>query len=166
MDDPPPIDIVGDGPLAGAVRAAAESQPSITWHGQLPAERVMALMHRAFMMVLPSVCYESFPMVLVEAFAAGLPVVASDRGAMSVLIEEGVTGLLFPAGEAAQLAERISWAYAHPGEVRVMGKNGRRLYRRSYTGDRNYLQLLEIYEQALARRRQGLEVVENGGMRG
>ncbi len=163
LDDPPPLHMVGDGPLAGAVRAAAESQPSVTWRGQLPAERVMTLMRSAFMTVLPSACYESFPMVLVEAFATGLPVVASDLGAMSALIENGVTGLLFPAGEAAQLAERISWAYAHPGEVREMGKNCRRSYLQSYTGDRNYRQLLEIYERALARRSRGLETVESRG---
>jgi glycosyltransferase involved in cell wall biosynthesis len=106
-------------------------------------------MRSAACLVLPSVWYENFPRVLVEAFACGLPVIASRLGAMADLIEEGVTGLLFEPGDAAQLAERLAWARANPGRMRRMGANARAEYELKYTPEVNFAQLGAIYQEVL-----------------
>jgi glycosyltransferase involved in cell wall biosynthesis len=105
-------------------------------------------MVRASFLVIPSLCYENFPMTLAEAFAHGLPVVASRVGALEELVEEGRTGLLFAPGDAADLAEKVRWAANHPEEMRRMGAEARTTYEREYTPEKNYRALTGIYEEA------------------
>jgi len=96
------------------------------------------------------VWYENFPRVLVEAFACGLPVIASRLGALADLVEEGVTGLLFEPGDAGDLMRCLQWARAHPDEMRRMGERARALYELKYTPRANFSQLLAIYRGVLA----------------
>jgi glycosyltransferase involved in cell wall biosynthesis len=140
----PTVSVVGDGPLAERVRA----EPSLRWYGAQTAPAVAEAMARAAMLVLPSVWYENFPRTLVEAFAQGLPVLASRIGALAELIEDGVTGLLFEAGDAQDLARKMAWAKANPQAVVRMGQAARERYERDYTPEVNYGQLMTIYQQA------------------
>ncbi|MEW5704134.1 MAG: glycosyltransferase family 4 protein [Pseudomonadota bacterium] len=142
-----PLRLVGDGPLLDAARGAAP--PAVAVLGALARERVAEEMRRAAFLVLPSEWYEGFPMVLVEAFRAGLPVVAARLGAMAEIVEDGLTGLHFAAGRAADLAEKVRFAAANPETMRAMGENARRVYERRYTGEANYARLMEIYGEAL-----------------
>ncbi len=119
--------------------------------GVLPLTEVQALMQRATALVLPSLCYESFPRTLVEAMAAGLPLIASRIGALADLVTEGETGLLFEPGNADDLARVLAWAQAHPAEMARLGLRGRQVYEERYTPERNLAQLLAIYAEAGAR---------------
>jgi glycosyltransferase involved in cell wall biosynthesis len=87
--------------------------------------------------------------VVAEAFAYGLPVIASRLGSMAEIVEDGVTGLLFEAGNAADLAAKVRWAVGHPDEMHRMGRNARRVYEEKYTPEVNYRQLMEIYQKAV-----------------
>jgi glycosyltransferase involved in cell wall biosynthesis len=122
----------------------------VTLLGPLLGEKVYDEMTQALALVLPSVCYENFPRTLVEAFASGLPVIASRLGAMAELIHDGETGLLFEPGNPADLAARLRWALQHPDEMRAMGGNARREYEAKYTPEINYRQLVAIYEEAIS----------------
>jgi glycosyltransferase involved in cell wall biosynthesis len=106
-------------------------------------------MRAAAWVVIPSICYESFPRTLAEAFAVGLPVIASRIGALAELVEHKVTGLLFESGSAHSLAEAIAWAGAHPEEMRIMGSNARAVYESKYTAAENYRRLVDIYDGAV-----------------
>lgn len=139
--------IAGAGPEAGFLAAHL---PSADLLGALDSAAVRSEMGRAQALVLPSIWYENFPRTLVEAFASGLPVIASRLGAMQELVADGVTGLLFKAGDAAELAERMRWAQSHPREMAEMGLRARAHYEASLTAERNYLELLAIYEAAIA----------------
>ncbi len=139
-----PIEVIGVGPMA------AELNAPLQLRGAMPIDAVHARMRSALALVLPSICYENFPRTLVEAFACGLPVIASRLGAMAELIEDGVTGLHFEAGNATELAERMRWALAHPAEMAAMGRAARQVYEARYTAARNYEQLLAIYAEAVA----------------
>lgn len=88
-------------------------------------------------------------MTLVEAYASGLPVIASRLGPMRELVDDGTTGLLFEPGNAVDLAEKMSWAKRHPQAMQEMGSNARSKYEALYTPARNYEQLMKIYEEAI-----------------
>ncbi len=87
-----PLKICGDGPLADAVREAAANQPAIHWLGRQPLAEVIDLMRRAAMLVFPSLWYEPFGRTIIESFACGTPVAASDLGSMKELIQPRRTG--------------------------------------------------------------------------
>ncbi len=140
----------GSGPDA----ALLEGAPGVRLLGPLAPADVYAQMAQRRALVLPSIWYENFPRTLVEAYANGLPVIASRLGAMATLVEEGVTGLLFRPGDAADLAAKLAWAEAHPAEMQRMGENARRHYEAELTGRANLQQLRAIYREALALRTQ------------
>jgi len=118
--------------------------------GGLQAPSVRLEMQKSVALILPSIWYENMPMTLVEAYANGLPVIASRIGALADLVEDGKTGLLFNAGDAADLAEKMAWAYKNPDAMAQMGRNARAKYLAEYTEDINYQILMNIYDEAIA----------------
>lgn len=151
LERPARLAIAGDGPMAPAVRAAAAADPHIEWLGALPREQVLERMKAARALVLPSVCYENFPTVLAEAYATGLPVVASDIGSLRELVEEGVTGRRFEAGDAGALAAVVQALDGGP-VLAELGRRARTAWLERYTAAAAYARLLEIYRSALSRR--------------
>jgi glycosyltransferase involved in cell wall biosynthesis len=130
--------------------AALAARPGITLLGALSQAAVQREMRRALALVLPSIWYENFPRTLVEAFGAGLPVIASRLGAMAELVEPGVTGLLFEPGDARELAEHLRFAARNPEHMARMGANARARFEALYTPEANYARLIEIYRDAIA----------------
>ncbi len=124
--------------------------PGVDLLGPLAPTEVYAQMARHRALVLPSIWYENFPRTLVEAFANGLPVIASRLGAMATLVDDGVTGLLFRPGDARDLATKLAWAQTHPAEMQHMGENARRYYESALTGQANLHQLRALYAEAIA----------------
>lgn len=116
--------------------------------GRLDKSGVERMMHSSVALVVPSIWYENFPRVIVEAYACGLPVIASRIGALVEIVEDGETGLLFSAGDADDLAEKLKWALSHPDEMKVMGIKCREKYLRHYSESVNLNSLLEIYKSA------------------
>lgn len=139
---------IGSGPAAGLLRTAKGVKPL----DAVPREDVFTSMRHAEFLVMPSVWYETFGLVMIEAFANRLPVIASDIGAMAELVEDGKTGLLFKAGSVEDLAEKLRWAQAHPQEMRAMGDAARSRYEADFTSRSNYDALLGIYAKAAAGR--------------
>jgi glycosyltransferase involved in cell wall biosynthesis len=144
-----PLKIVGEGPMSNAVKAATRGGLGIEWLDRASRGRVIELMQAATALVFPSMSYEGVPMVIMEAFATGLPVVASDLGTMSSLVQHGRTGLLFRVGDAASLAHQVEWISTHSGERRQMRLNARAEFDAKYTADKNYDALMNIYQTAI-----------------
>ena len=142
-----PIRIAGTGPLENMLTVLNHN--SVTVLGMVDQNSVHVEMNRAAFLVMPSEWYEGFPMVLVEAFSQGLPVVASRLGGMAEIVENGVTGLHFEAGNSKDLAEKVQWMHDHPDECRQMGNNARKVYLEKYTPEKNYEMLMDIYQQAI-----------------
>ncbi len=141
------IRVVGSGPD----RELLQGLPNADVVGPLDSQAVYAQMALASALVLPSIWYENFPRTLVEAFACGLPVIASRLGALTTLVRDGQTGLLFEAGDAADLQRKLEWATAHPAEMQAMGAAARAQYESAWTPGANYKALLAIYDQAMQR---------------
>ena len=146
------VNVIGEGP----------EREQIQMHGRLRSlgaqtrTEIMAHMQRSSYLVMPSIVYETFGLVLIEAFACGLPVIASRLGAMKDLIEDGLTGMLFDPGSSIDLAEKIAWADRHPEEMHRMGRNAREKYLEKYTPQHNYAQLMTIYRQALSDQQESM----------
>ena len=144
--------VVGLGPEEQAVQNTARNA-DIEFLGLQPKDEVLKLMSRASFLVLPSEWYEGFPMVMVEAFAKGLPVIASRLGSLAELIDQGRTGLLFPPGDPQALAEAAEWMFTHPAELEQMSRAARQEFEAKYTAERNYEQLMQIYQHAVSNSR-------------
>jgi glycosyltransferase involved in cell wall biosynthesis len=147
-----PLRIIGDGPLRDKVRGQASG--TIAALGRKESWQVVEEMTEALFLVMPSEWYEGFPMTLVEAFAQGLPVIASRLGAMAEIVEDGITGLLFKPGDAEDLVRKVRWANERPEEMRRMGCNARKVYEEKYTSEINYRQLIAIYEGVIEKYRR------------
>jgi len=152
LDAPMTLKVVGDGPLAPA-RDGSADHAGVEFLGHQPPAVVQALMKRARFLVVPSVCYEGFPLVIAEAFAVGLPVITSDIGSPPSLVEDGATGLHFRSGDPHALASRVRWASEHVDELTAMRVRARRQYEARYTARRNYDLLMQAYESAAAHAR-------------
>lgn len=141
------VRVIGDGPLASSVEQA-HAAGRIAYLGSLPHDSVMSEIRRAIAMVLPSVWFEGFPLVVLEAFASGTPAIASRIGSLVELVEDGVTGLLAEPNDPADLAQKIKWAVDHPDEMRGMGLNARRAYEARFRGPAHLAALQQAYASA------------------
>jgi len=150
-----PLYIAGDGPLLAQAREFAASvagRGNVRVLGRRSRRELFQLMKAARYLLFPSQCYESFPMVIAEAFACGLPVVASKLGAAAEIVEHGRTGLLVRPGDAEHLAETAGWLWSRPSTSARMGREARAEYELKFCAQRNHARLLEIYESVLGRR--------------
>jgi len=144
-----PLQIAGDGPLAPDVEKAGREMESVTWLKWLPRAEILQRMKDASVLILPSTWYEGFPMIIAEAFAVGLPVIASNLGSMSTIVDHQRTGLHFEPGRAAALVEAVQWWSAHPAEAAFMRTEARLEYETKYTAEENYTQMMNIYDSVL-----------------
>lgn len=149
LDEMIPLKLIGDGPLASQIAALTQKTSGIDWLGQKTSSEVYKLVRDAAFLVFPSEWYETFGRVAIEAFAAGTPVIGSRIGAIAELIDHGRTGLLFEPGNAEDLANQVKWAIAHPVELAAMRKEARSEFEAKYTAEKNYQQLMKIYQSLL-----------------
>lgn len=156
-----PLKIVGDGPLMHEVQAFVhrEKLELVEVMGRCARDNVSALMKEARFLVFPSEWYEGFPVTIAEAFACGVPVVASRLGAMVEIVEKGRTGLHFTPGDTDDLSAMVKWAFTHPKEMGKMGRSARQEFEAKYTADRNYEMLINIYRLAIERAQDRISVV-------
>jgi len=144
-----PLVIVGDGPLRRPLETAVRVKglSNITFTGWLSKPDVYATIKNAAALIIPSVCYEGFPMTLVEAFACGTPVIGSSLGGIQEIVTNGRNGLHFAAGDANDLADKVEWAWARPAVLETMGHASRQDFEQLYSAETNYKRLLQIYEK-------------------
>jgi glycosyltransferase involved in cell wall biosynthesis len=168
---PIPLFILGDGPMRQGITAeiADLGLTGITLLGNASREEVFRWMRGACFLVCPSHWFEA-PLVIVEAFACGVPVIATGQDPTAEMVANGRTGLHFAPGDDADLAAKVDWAWSHPAEMEIMRGAARREFNRKYTAERNYGQLENLYRGLLARKAFGsqpaaLSAITSGGAR-
>ncbi|MBT8216347.1 MAG: glycosyltransferase [Acidimicrobiia bacterium] len=149
------LEIIGNGPLNSEVEAFAARHPGVTWQGRVSNDEAVRAMGRAKALIFPSVWYETFGRVAMEAFATGTPVIGSDLGAVAEVVAGSDAGMLFEPGNASELAKAINWAVGERGAMRDMRRAARATYEDKYTAAGNYDQLLAAYELARERHAAG-----------
>jgi len=136
--DGPPLRVVGDGPLAHLVAG----HPRVTALGRQPFPEVQRLMAGARFLVMSSTCLEGFPLVLVEALAAGTPCLVPDLGGLPEIIRDGHTGAVFPPDDPAAAAAAATRLWDLAPALRA---TCRATYEAHYTPTRHLEHLLAIY---------------------
>jgi glycosyltransferase involved in cell wall biosynthesis len=141
------IYIGGDGNLKDSVISACQRNPRIHYLGILDQDSVREWMSRCSAVIFPSLWYEGMPMTIIEAFALGTPVLASNLGAMSSMIKDNYNGFHFSAGNPVKLAEKMEyWRNLGKSDKIQISTNARACFEAEFTADRNRELLLHIYK--------------------
>lgn len=142
-----PFRITGD---VSSMYMAEYAVPSnVRFNGWMNSSELPEFYKKARFIVVPSLWYEPFGLVTVEAMGHGLPVIASRRGGLPEIVEDGVTGLLFEPGNAEDLAEKIKYLWENPKICREMGQAGRKKVIREYGEEVYFNRLMKVYETAI-----------------
>jgi glycosyltransferase involved in cell wall biosynthesis len=142
------LKIAGDGPMREDVSHAADPQSGIEFIGRRPSNEIYDMMGRATALVFPSIWYEGQPRTIIEAMAKGTPILASRLGSMAEMIEDGTSGLLFEPGDAADLSRQMQRLIEDEPLRQKMRSAARSEFENRYTAEKNYPQLLGVYERA------------------
>jgi glycosyltransferase involved in cell wall biosynthesis len=142
--------IAGDGELKEELQQYISQNclDHIVLLGHLASDELSKLVAGAAFTVMPSEYYENYPMSIIESFACGKPVIATNHGAMPDLVKEGQNGMLFTAQDSNQLAQKIQYLLSHPEETMTMGKNGREQVETFNDPETHYQRIQETYELA------------------
>ncbi|WBL59223.1 glycosyltransferase family 4 protein [Stutzerimonas stutzeri] len=144
----PELRLVGDGELRAELERMAEGLP-VRFLGQVSAEEAQAQIAGAHLLVLPSECFEGFPMVVREAFAFGTPAAVSDLGPLPTIVKHGKSGIVFQPANPLSLLHEVRTAWETPGLLERLGRGGRAEFVSKYTEEANYATLMEIYRKAI-----------------
>jgi glycosyltransferase involved in cell wall biosynthesis len=118
----------------------------VEFPGRVDGEAKAALWRGTDIFVFPGIQPEGLPLVILEAMAAGVPVVATDTGAVRDAVEDGEGGLVVPMGDVAALAGAIRRLAEDGGERARLGAGGRRRYLERYTEERACAQLVAFFD--------------------
>ncbi|MFP3235163.1 MAG: glycosyltransferase family 4 protein [Nitrososphaeria archaeon] len=144
--------LAGDGPLRPVLQRRVEEAGlarKFYFLGFVSDEELAELYAAADVAAFPST-YEPFGIVALEAMSMGRPVVVSDVGGFSEVVEHGVSGLKVPCCDPGALASAISWLVDHPEEASRMGAEGARIARERYSWDALAGRTMETYRRVLA----------------
>jgi glycosyltransferase involved in cell wall biosynthesis len=152
----PELRIVGDGTMRAELEKMASNSPQtdIRFLGRLSPEATRQEIANARLLLLPSECFEGFPMVLAEAFAFGTPVAASAIGPLPTIVDSGENGTLFAAGNAAALLATVRALWHNQEALEQLSGGARRAFDAHYTEAENHRILMQVYECAIAVSRQ------------
>ncbi|WP_390620900.1 glycosyltransferase family 4 protein [Novipirellula galeiformis] len=131
------LEVIGDGPCRDALQQQVRRlalEDCVRLRGALSHTLVLERMLASDIFVHASE-RESFGLVVAEAMAAGLPVVCSDTDGPREIVAPGITGWLFPIGEATTLAARILQLIEFPQQAAEMGRQGRERVRAQFNWD-------------------------------
>ncbi len=145
-----PLVVAGSGPLQDEVATWAAGRLDVRFLGLQTREQCGELLARAAAVVAPSLWLEAFGLVVVEAMAAGVPVVAAAHGAFVELVDDGVTGALFRPGDVESLADGLDGVQRSPETNRAMGTAARGRYERDFAVDAGVERLAAQYRAAIA----------------
>jgi glycosyltransferase involved in cell wall biosynthesis len=142
------LHVVGEGPMASDVRAAAATDPRIVPVGEVPAGAIAEQILAARAVVVPSMWDEPFGRVAAEAFSLGRPVVTTGRGALGEIVD-GTTGWITGSDPAA-MAAALDEAAASDDLVAAKGAAGRDRHAARFSPEATTAALLDIYRDATA----------------
>ncbi|MBU1054489.1 MAG: glycosyltransferase family 4 protein [Proteobacteria bacterium] len=152
------LSIVGDDTTAYA-KQLKESIPDdlrgrITFYGFQNAEQITMFYDRAFCFVVPSVWYENQPNTVLEGMSHARPAVVSDLGSLCEMVDDGVTGYRFKAGDTADLAAKLDMLLNNPQQAQKMGQLAREKVDEVHALDKHLASMDELFQLCIDRRKE------------
>jgi glycosyltransferase involved in cell wall biosynthesis len=145
-----PLKILGDGPLRQElVDLTVQNKLNVEFLGFCDRPTIIDNIGRAVLQVVPSECYEGFPMVILEAYACGTPVVCSRIGSLNEIVEEGATGVKFDPGNPLDLAAKIQMLWDDSERRKSMRETVRMAFDNNFSAKKNFEALMAIYEMTI-----------------
>ena len=153
--------IAGEGPQRMVLEQLADSLSlaNVKFVGQVSAAERDSLIAQSRFTVLPSHAYETLGKTILESYALGRPVVASDLGSRRELVRHGETGLLYRCGDVDALAQAIRWLTAAPLAAERMGMEGREWVRQRHSPEAHYQKLSSLYRSLIEKRNRVVTTV-------
>lgn len=138
-----PLLVCGSGPEEEKIRDFIERNQmhQVELRGQCTHEEVLRLLSESKALLMPTLWYEGQPMVIMEAYAVGTPVIASDIGNSGNMVLPGVSGMKFTCGDAQDLRKAVTKL------ENIKGWDTRSLYEKMYSVEKNYMILQDIYKK-------------------
>ncbi|HSS98454.1 MAG TPA: glycosyltransferase family 4 protein, partial [Terriglobales bacterium] len=142
------LQIAGDGPQRKDLEQLADDLglSNVEFLGHCHSADLERLIAASRFTIFPSRAYETMGKSILESYAHGRAVIASDLGSRRELVKDGLTGLLFPVGDVQKLADSISLLARHPGLAARLGKEGRRWVENCYRPEDHYAELMRLYK--------------------
>jgi glycosyltransferase involved in cell wall biosynthesis len=149
--------IAGGGPLETQLQAEARNLAGVTFLGPIGQDEVKRELSRATALIVPSRWHENSPMVIREALASGVPVVASRMGGIPELVTDGSDGFLCEAGDVDAFVMAAQRFTSDPGLSQRMGEAGVRKATQRWSVELHAGRLLAAYKKLLEQSGRGVE---------
>ncbi len=148
-DQAPGLIICGTGPLEGWCGKFVEEKnlKTVQMMGYVPNEKVQKLIGESKALILPTRCYEGFPMSMVEAFSVGTPVVCPDMGNTGSIVLNGINGLKFIPDSKEDLIRAV----LEISKYNQINETTYHTYLEKYTRKKNYRKMMDIYKEVIRR---------------
>jgi len=144
------LTIAGDGPLLDNVLKCSKKYKNINYIGFKNKKELMGILSSAKFTVVPSICYENNPLSIVESFSNSVPVIGSDFGGISELIDQNINGYLFKVGDSNSLMVAIRKAInIHPKSYEKMKSNCLKFAKTNFDSKYHYRRLISVYNKVL-----------------
>jgi glycosyltransferase involved in cell wall biosynthesis len=152
------LEVAGEGPERARLEALAAGRApgQVRFHGRLAKDRLFELARSATVVAVPSRWHENQPMVVLEAFACGVPVVVTDLGGLPELVTPARDGAVVPAGDPRALAAALGGLLADPERALAMGRAGRAKVEERFAPERHLSRLERIYQED-SQRKAGID---------
>ena len=144
------LGMIGDGPMMEQVRQVAVELNNIKLFGHLDHQTAMKILSGSKLLVVPSLTYETFGLVAVEAMSLSVPIILSNTGALRELVVEGSNGCLVPPGDSDALACRITDILSDSSVRSRMAANARKVYEKKFSEKTGMVRLNNLYEKIVA----------------
>ena len=137
--------VAGDGEYRDALSAMAGDSPNIKFLGRLNQDELGALYESARAVIVPSICYETFGIIIIEAFARKTPVIVNDLGALPEVVEDSGGGFVYQNAE--QLEAAINKLASNPGLRNELGDKGHSAYRKYWNEEAHLEKYLGVIKE-------------------
>jgi glycosyltransferase involved in cell wall biosynthesis len=130
----------------------SSDKKNIEFLGRKKFDEIIPFLSSCLFSIVPSEIYDNFPNAVIESYAFQKPVIASNLGSLKELVLDAETGLLFEAGNSADLSSKLELLFSNPELCKKMGKNAITHLEESFSEDSHYLKLMEVLERVIKNR--------------
>lgn len=150
--------VVGDGGYQGTLRRLAAGLSHVHFLGRLPYSRLQAFFRHAVALIVPSIGYETFGIVMLEAFVQRTPVIVNNLGALPEVVEQSGGGLVYD--DVPGLRRAMEALRSNDALRRSLGDRGYEAYRRYWTPEAHLRQYFGLIRELAVRKGAPLDVPE------